>query len=110
MILSILVGKIVSVVPNQYRYDRLWYHAPADKFIQFRVQACEDAYIALTEYAGVVSPGNAYEVVLGANGNTRSEIHDKGTGETVRQSTGKILGTRLRTSVSNIENQCGVCM
>lgn len=69
-------GEVIDVfTPNSYNYQRTWYY-PQKEYIEFAVQACKDAHIALSREAGVTN-NDTYEIVLGAGSNTFSTIRYK---------------------------------
>ena len=85
------VSKLVSSVPNWYDYNRLWYKALGETSINFRVQACEGAYIALSGYSGLTNV-YTYEIGLGIEGNSKSEIRYSKDNELVAEANGPVLG------------------
>ena len=93
---------MVTSVPNWYDYNRLWYNALAETSINFRVQACEGAYISLARYAGIAFT-HAYEIGLGVEGNTKSLIKDMRNGNTIGQADGPVLSKLYQV------NNCSKC-
>ncbi|CAD5121951.1 DgyrCDS10412 [Dimorphilus gyrociliatus] len=74
-------GEVVDVfTPNVYNYDKTWF-MPQKEYVEFGVQICHDAHIALSQEAGVTNK-NTYEIVLGGGRNTFSEIRRRRQGST----------------------------
>ena len=70
-----MTGRILRAkTPNDYRYGRIW--ATLNNNVQhlvFKVQACNDAHLALSPILGI-SSSKTYEVVIGGENNQRSFI------------------------------------
>ena len=80
----ILDGEFLVKTSGNHDHNSVWLTTPRG-FIEFSVEACAEAHIALAETPGVLGAG-AYEVVLGADGNTKSRIlKDMSSNETVAE-------------------------
>lgn len=78
-------------LPSGIGYDRMWYSVEGDTTaMNFKVQSCEEAKITVGRYLGMTSV-NAYEVVLGAEGNSKSSIKKAETGEVLASANGQVL-------------------
>ena len=58
--------------PGEDTHQTVWLTTPRT-FFEFSVEACVEAHIALAQTPGVTGAG-AYEVILGADDNSRSRI------------------------------------
>ena len=73
-------GKLYEIhTPAQADFYRLWTLEYDHKHLLFDVQACADVHVALAE-ALMTHESYAYEVVIGAQGNTVSEIRNTTSG------------------------------
>ena len=54
-------------------YRQFWYSLSHEGVTSFKVKACEDASISLSKYPGVFLH-STYELVLGAEGNTKTKL------------------------------------
>ena len=68
----------VTTLPEK-NYNQLSKSITNQNSIVFRVQACRDAHVALSEFFNNVHT-RTYEIVIGGNGNTNSFIRDYATG------------------------------
>ncbi|CAH1794507.1 unnamed protein product [Owenia fusiformis] len=62
--------------PNDYEFVHGYMNVHDRVGVQFEIQACNDAHIALESKPSVVGVPQAYEIVLGGWSNTRSVIRD----------------------------------
>ena len=70
--LFILDGQFLIKTSGRNDHNTVWLTAPRS-FISFSVEACAEAHISLAETPGVLGDA-AYEVILGADSNTKSRI------------------------------------
>ena len=91
-IIFVFSGDIYTVFTEyEYHYDHAWLEPvllthtdPHHKQIQFNVKGCNDAHIILSNTLRETS-SNVYEIVIGSNANTLSDIRKGRYGEVVVQ-------------------------
>ena len=71
-ILFVVDGQFLIKTSGRNDHNTVWLTAPRS-FISFSVEACAEAHISLAETPGVLGDA-AYEVILGADSNTKSRI------------------------------------
>ena len=84
------VTKVVMDLPNKFGYERLWSVMVGVQSVQFRAKACQDVYVALGRVPGSAS-FYTYEIILGGDSNTLSQIKRNHDGPTVASYPGTIL-------------------
>ena len=72
------------------KYGQFWLTMAEQQFITFKVQACAEAHIALTNIKGLVS-SHAFEIRLGENENAQSSIYSSNGNENCHTSEGSLL-------------------
>lgn len=72
------VTSVRATTLPQRNYNQLSKSVMSQTSVVFRVQACKDAHLALSELMNNVNT-RTYEIVIGGNGNTQSFIRDYAT-------------------------------
>ena len=84
------VTRLFLELPNKFGYDPFWYTLVDSYSIQFRATACMDVYVALSQ-AVAVTTIETYEIVIGGESNTVSEIRRGQGGQVIDSYTGTVL-------------------
>jgi hypothetical protein len=83
-------SEYVVYTPAEYNYSRAMVLTTRVQGIQFSVQACNDAMLALSLVPGSTST-NTYEVVLGTAQNSKCEIRKAGVSNAVASVNAAVL-------------------
>ena len=73
--------------PNRDAYDTLWLTVPDRTYKVFRIKACSDAKVALSQFVGNTAT-HSYEVVYGATSNSRTVLRKYSLGVSTEVATG----------------------
>ena len=90
-LLLFVTGNMYTIyTPDTYGYNYLWMD-PSDEYFVFRVAACSDVHVALSNTA---TNSTAYEIILGGWTNTQSAIRLHYSSHLTEHSTPNILHCR----------------